>query len=871
MKNLSVAKRIWAGFGLLLTGLLITSLIAIGGLQNVKNMIRDLNQTKIQYTYLSLVQEDYLEARLDIVRFKGNRKYEIGQEALDNLLEIREIRDEVLGAYAVSPARLEQVTVILDMIREYDDYVHIVLDHRADFEVAMNIVSDNVNLLETSIADLRERAEENSSFMIAGAMDMSDQNIDRLKSYYTKFGLLPNQDHFDFISDALSMIEVSIDRLENGAPSSWVGTLGAMRTAISTITTQVDMAYASEIEMFVIIEDDLSRLGPMAMNLIDTAWDEMSNEADTKTSLVNKTLLSSEIFTFTTMLIVFIAGIVISLLLARSVIRPLATLRDALDGIAADKTDVEIPKDRKDEFGAIAQSVVSIQSRGLEAQQIRIAVDSSSANIMIAGLENTVVYVTDSLKTLFKEAEADMRLALPSLSVTNMIGTDIDIFDLHKTGTQREHSRDLSFGTRRYRVNVSPVMDETGTRLGTVMEWQDRTDELHVQSEVDDVLRHALNGQFDRRIDAATDNQTLAGLIGNVNSLVSAFDDGMKATGTAISSLAAGDFSDQMTGDFRGAFATLQTDINATFGKLGELVSDIQITAHEINSNTGQIAGDSKSLSRRTESQAASLEETAATMEEMTSTIKNNAQNAEAATKLATQAAGQANSGGKVVENAVAAMSRIEDSSEKMSQIISVIDSIAFQTNLLALNAAVEAARAGDAGKGFAVVASEVRTLAQRSSEAAKDIKELISFSTTHVSEGVGLVSEAGTSLKTIIDAIQEVNNAITDITAMSKEQATGVDEISSALSEMDSMTQQNAAMSEQSAERSTQLARKAETLIDLVRVFKTSNQNLKSLEPNLKIENIETHPRERVKSVNRSPSPISNAVVQDYDDWKEF
>ena len=227
-------------------------------------------------------------------------------------------------------------------------------------------------------------------------------------------------------------------------------------------------------------------------------------------------------------------------------------------------------------------------------------------------------------------------------------------------------------------------------------------------------------------------------------------------------------------------------------------------------------------LSKRTEEQASSLEETAATTEELAASVKASAQASRQAAAIATEAMEAAQNGGAIAGQAVDAMARIETASQKISDIIRVIDDIAFQTNLLALNAAVEAARAGDAGKGFAVVASEVRTLAQRSSSAAKDISALISSSNNEVGEGVKLVRQAGEALEQILTASKKVASTIAEISAASSEQASGIDEMSQAVAHLDEMTQQNAALSEQSAASAGSLSSRIGQLNDLVAAFRT-------------------------------------------------
>ncbi|MEQ9121002.1 MAG: methyl-accepting chemotaxis protein, partial [Alphaproteobacteria bacterium] len=268
----------------------------------------------------------------------------------------------------------------------------------------------------------------------------------------------------------------------------------------------------------------------------------------------------------------------------------------------------------------------------------------------------------------------------------------------------------------------------------------------------------------------------------------------------ALSALAKGDQTRRVESNYGGLFEKLKNDANATSEQLGRIVSDIMGAAEEVSSAAAEISTGTTDLSNRTEQQASSLEETAASMEQIASTIKQNAENSQQANQLSTSAREVAVKGGDIVDNAIRAMTRIEESSQMVSDIIGVIDEIAFQTNLLALNAAVEAARAGDAGKGFAVVASEVRTLAQRSSQAAKDIKALIVDSGAQVKDGVELVNNTGRSLTEIVESVKRLSDIVSEISAASNEQATGVEEINRAVSQMDEMTQQNAALVEESA-----------------------------------------------------------------------
>ena len=289
---------------------------------------------------------------------------------------------------------------------------------------------------------------------------------------------------------------------------------------------------------------------------------------------------------------------------------------------------------------------------------------------------------------------------------------------------------------------------------------------------------------------------------------------------TNLTRLAAGDLDARIDETIDGEFAMLRDTFNRAVAKLGEMTSSIGQSSTNILNGAGTISTGARNLSQSAESQASSLEQTAATMEEMSANIRSNADAANQASKATTLATKRASEGGAVVRNAIDAMALIETSSGRISDIISVIESIAFQTNLLALNAAVEAARAGDAGKGFAVVASEVRTLAQRSAEAAKDITKLIQESSNHVAEGVNLVRQSGAALEEINKEIGEIASGIAEIADACQEQSTGVAEISSAINQMDQLTQQNATLADDTSSNAANLSGEAERLTTLLAFF---------------------------------------------------
>ncbi|WP_407472945.1 methyl-accepting chemotaxis protein [Xanthomonas campestris pv. raphani] len=355
--------------------------------------------------------------------------------------------------------------------------------------------------------------------------------------------------------------------------------------------------------------------------------------------------------------------------------------------------------------------------------------------------------------------------------------------------------------------------------------------------EIKHLAQAAANGDFSARGDAERFQFDFRVMVESLNHLMSTADGNLQSLSSLLQSIAAGDLTARMSGEFRGVFAQMRDDANATAIQLAQIVGNIQQSAVSINAAASEIAAGNQDLSQRTEQQAANLEETAASMEELTSTVKQNAESARQANQLAIGAARVASQGGEVVGKVVETMTGIEASSKKIADIISVIDGIAFQTNILALNAAVEAARAGEQGRGFAVVASEVRTLAQRSSGAAKEIKDLIDDSVQRVAEGSALVHTAGKTMGDVVASVQRVTDIMGEISAASQEQSAGIEQVNQTITHMDETTQQNAALVEEATAAARSMEEQAEQLTDAVAIFKidarqTRSANTRTAEP---------------------------------------
>lgn len=345
-----------------------------------------------------------------------------------------------------------------------------------------------------------------------------------------------------------------------------------------------------------------------------------------------------------------------------------------------------------------------------------------------------------------------------------------------------------------------------------------------LQVSISSIVAAAAAGDFSQRITKSYEDADLERFAFGVNELVENVDRGINEVRRVIAALADQDLTQDMHGQFQGAFAELQSNVNTTMASLRTTMQNVRVAAGTITDSSGELSSASNQLARRTEQQAAALEETAAALEEITTTVRTSTQRANEATRMVAATKDSAGKSGGIVRDAIDAMERIEQSSQKISQIISVIDEIAFQTNLLALNAGVEAARAGEAGRGFAVVAQEVRELAQRSANAAKEIKSLINNSAQEVQGGVKLVLSTGEALKEIEDLVHHVNEQVSMIARAATEQSAALGEINTSVNHMDQMTQQNAAMVEETTASSQVLANESRQLTDLLSRFHISD-----------------------------------------------
>ncbi|MBC3873698.1 methyl-accepting chemotaxis protein [Undibacterium flavidum] len=471
-----------------------------------------------------------------------------------------------------------------------------------------------------------------------------------------------------------------------------------------------------------------------------------------------------------------------------------------------------------DMTAALAAREIEVKAAA-ENARIKNALDKCTTNVMIADANNHIIYMNETVTAMMQRNETELRKVLPNFNSRQLIGENIDVF--HKNPSHQRsmlaslktsYRTQIQVGTLYFGLIANPVLDDKGERVGTVVEWADRTAEVVVEKEVGAIVEGAVNGNFTNRINEEGKTGFFAKLSNDVNRLMETSETGLNEVLRVLAALAQGDLTQSIDKEYSGTFGALKTASNETVDKLASIVTDVINATDALSNASEQVSATSQALSQAASEQAASVEETSASIEQMAAGINQNAENAKVTDGIAGKASKEAIEGGEAVKQTVSAMKEIASK-------IGIIDDIAYQTNMLALNAAIEAARAGEHGKGFAVVAAEVRKLAERSQIAAKEIGDLASGS-------VKTAERAGDLIDEIVPGIGRTSDLVQEIAAASQEQSAGVGQINTAMNQMNQITQQNASSSEELAATAEEMTSQAEQLLELVSFFHLGQSN---------------------------------------------
>ena len=527
--------------------------------------------------------------------------------------------------------------------------------------------------------------------------------------------------------------------------------------------------------------------------------------------------------------VALLVGTSISVLTGRSITRPLKTLTSSIADLAAGNAAVLVPEtDRADEIGDMARSMGVIRETGAKALRAQKTLENTEACLMMVDNAGLVAHVNPAFCALAESVRQAVCSELSGFTASRFDGQAFDTFhneptlrceDLLQLKTPTETL--ITAGGHTFDLKLNPVFDEKGLSIGTVISWRDRTLQIQLEAEVEAMIDAAASGNLDNRLATDRVDGFMLTLCQGMNRLMDTAGGGVKAASGVMSALASGDLTREMTGTYHGIFEELQGDSNRMRKELASIAANIVGTSEALSLAVKEIGSGTSDLTTRTQAQSASVEETSTAMADVTEMVRRNTESAMEANQIAASTRAAADTGYQVVGQAVNAMEGIQTAAAKVTDIVSMIDEIAFQTNLLALNASVEAARAGEAGKGFAVVAAEVRALAQRSASASGEIKNLIEGTVGEIGSGVSLVQQVGSGLEEIVGSVNALADLVSEITHASQEQTTRLADVGKAVSEMGGMADQNASLAEQTMAAVRSQGQQVVELDRMVRFFK--------------------------------------------------
>ncbi|MBY0355563.1 MAG: HAMP domain-containing protein [Rickettsiales bacterium] len=865
LSRLTIRLRIMAGMALLMVLMTISGGQMLLGIRHVKNQFESITSISSQLVNLSALDKKLAEINLLANQFR----YSTEKQFFDQLLSKIDGAYEDLDSFEKVSREKEDKEKISVLKADLKSYREDAIKMAELLELRNKLVTETMDVLgpqisseldafqkETSgIADISAIAEQLPEDFLALRLQAMKFLVDNKAIHAERFHSLKKKVTEDIMSVNRNSLPASEQKkLEQIAEksSNYFDAFGRVQQTIDMRNELFKQKMAGTISQLTSASDLLT--------------DEHVTEQRNIITGESAQLGSLSVMSIVIFAVALALGTLGAVLITRSITRPLGTVVTTINHLSQGKADIDLVEDtHKTEIGELLRACVKLRETVGKNLTLQTMVDNLAMPVMMADSHFNITY----MNTASTQALQKVEKFLP-VPINRIVGSSIDIFHknpAHQRGILHDRAR-LPFSTK-FKIGpewlaltAKQLPSHDGSFSGAFIDWRlvtedvlARESEALAQTSINELIANAQAGNLAQRIDASQLDGFYKSLADGMNSLM---DTVIKPVGSAIEVvryLAHGDLTHTMEGQYAGSFSDMQQALNDTIHKLRDMVRQIRDMSESVSSSASEIADGSQDLSSRTESQASSLEETAASMEEMTGTVKQNAQSARDASNFSKETNTVATRGGEVVSTAISAMNAIEQSSQKISDIIGVIDEIAFQTNLLALNAAVEAARAGEAGKGFAVVASEVRALAGRSSSASKEIKMLIQESVAQVKSGSELVNNTGVTLQEIISSVARVSDIVSSIAHASQEQSLGINQINTTVTQMDEMTQQNAALVEETAAASQSLAQKGEDLKKLIGYFRLNESDQAS-----STSKQSTHQAESSKKQSTTKRPVKTS-----------
>lgn len=867
-KATSISSQIMTGFGLMVLLLVVVGIAGIYGFSQLRGSLNYI--TTQAWDTADGAMEGTIGIEAEMLGIERSLQRVSAKEPINPLVEegrstAQEALERMVQAGLLSKVQISELEVLR---KSFNDSKNQLLVTHQQFLEDRDRLNTNFKAFESLMAEVEElgdgqveelrakpdmlvswnRGLSNRWTAADGAMEAS---IGMLQRIYFFERLVTGEDEeteaiknlhdaFEFMNASLEEIIVHpIFNTNKVAEGQLKGKLYSV--AIVTMVKQHKLDFDAAVESFKAYDSSLQAYKKSAdtllssIEIIEEAGDStVEGEVGQISSMADRLLL----IMIGVLIIGCLIGVIAALLIVRNINIPLSSAVIFANAVATGDLNNKVESQGAKEIRELLKSLESMQTnlrnritRDLKTAQengrIKEALDKAGAAVMLIDKQQNIIYANGSALQLMKNAETDFTENIPTFDASKIIGSNFNTFNwnsdlefpaIDDRTLVQDHPYEI--GSKTLLISANPVKNDSGEHIGTVIEWQDKTEEILVQKEVQQIVEKANNGSLSDRITIEDKQGFFKALSEGINSLLEVSEQVVGDITNVMSALAAGDLNKEIEKEYRGEFLTLKENTNTAILKLQQVIKEISSTSASVKNDSADIAEGNESLRQRTEQQSSSIEDTASSMEEMVVTVKTNADNAQIANDLAKESCLLASSGGDVAHKAIASMENINQSSNKIATIIAVIDEIAFQTNLLALNASVEAARAGESGRGFAVVASEVRNLAQRSASAASEIKDMINDSVSKVNEGTQLVHACGDTLEEIANSIQRVSEIVEEISIASSEQNMGLQKIGSEINKIDKMTQQNAGLVDKASGTSVSLRSSAEKMASSVDFF---------------------------------------------------